>query len=508
MKKIYKSFIIVLLITILSKFASFISEIIIAYILGTTTKADAYSMIIGIHQVIYPMLNVGIWTIFLPMYKKMITKKNNEAANALTNKVICLFTIISIVLVIIINIFAKYIIGFVASGFDAELQEKCVELLKIYSPYFIFVIISSIYASVLQSHEKFFGSQIREVITYLPTILLGPLLYNIYDIDGLIVALVLGSILRLIVLLPFIDWNIYKFKIDFKFNDYNIKKILKQMPTVLITTGVEQLNLLIDKIMASSFGAGAVSSLSYGNKLINAFNGLFTSAISTTIYPTMSKLIAEDKRKNFEMLIEKIIIITAIVIIPISMLMLLLKEEIVSVIFERGQFNKDSVYLTSRVFAGYLIGMYYIGIKTIINNAFYSIGNTKSIMNISIITIIVNIVLNFILSKLIGMIGLAIATSVASIVYFILTIYYLDKINCLNKKNILTKLIKLYVITVIPYILGYLLLQIIKNINNILIIICVGVVFSIIYIFQLKILKLNEYKEILNYIKVKIRRKK
>ena len=69
MKKIYKNFTIVFVITILSKIVSFVSEVIIAYILGTSEKADAYSMIMGIHQVMYPMLSVGIWSIFLPKYK-------------------------------------------------------------------------------------------------------------------------------------------------------------------------------------------------------------------------------------------------------------------------------------------------------------------------------------------------------------------------------------------------------------------------------------------------------
>lgn len=506
MKKIYKSFMIVLIVTILSKIASFISEIVIAYILGTTQKADAYSIIIGVHQVIYPMLNVGIWSIFLPTYKKIITKGNNEKANCLINKIVSLFTTISIIVVIIINIFSKQIISLIANGFNAELQKMCVELLRIYSPYFIFVIISSIYAAVLQSHDKFFGSQIREVATYLPTIFLGPWLYKLYDVRGLIIALLIGSILRLIVLLPFISWD-YKFKLDLKFKNDDIKSMIKKMPSVLITTGVEQVNLLIDKIMASYLSVGAVSSLSYGNKLINAFNGLFTSAISTTVYPTMSKLIAEDRKKEFKELIEKIIIITAIIIIPLSFLMLLLRKEIVSLVFERGEFNTESVSLTATVFAGYLIGMYYIGTKTLINNAFYSIGNTKIIMNISIITIIINVILNLVLMKFFEITGLAIATSISSILYFMLAIYKLYKMDYLNMQNVVKKLVKIYAIALTTYILTYLLKKLIGNANNLILIMIIGIVFVMICILQLKKLKVKEYEDIFNLMNEKIRRK-
>lgn len=502
-KKIYKSFIIVLFITILSKIASFISELIIAYILGTSEKADAYSMIIGIHQVIYPMLSVGIWSVFLPKYKGILTKEGNEIAEKLANKVITMFIFISIVLVIIINIFAGNIIKVIATGFNVDLQTRCTSLLRIYSPYFIFVIISSIYAAILQSHDKFFGSQIREIVTYLPTIILGPILYKIYDLEGLIVALVLGSVLRLIILFPFLDFK-SKFKLDFEFKDNNIKDILLKMPSVLVTTGIEQLNTLIDKMMASGLSTGSVSSLNYGNKLVNAFNGLFTSTISTILYPTMSKLVAEEKKEELKKIIENTIIIVAIIVIPISMLMILFKEEIVSIVFQRGEFNENSVEVTSMVFCGYLVGMYYIGIKQIINNVFYSIGNTKVIMYISLISIIINIILNIILAKFLMTMGLAIATSIASIVYFILALVYLNKLGYIGKRNIIKKIIKIYIISIITYLITYFIKINIKMMNEILLLLLISITFSIIYLLQLKLIKLDETKKITDLINTKI----
>lgn len=507
MKKIYKSFLIVLVMTILAKLASFVSEVIIASLLGTSAKADAYSMIIGIHQVIYPMLSVGIWSVFLPMYKKKITKLQGEDVDTFLNKVLTLFLVISICLTIFVIIFAKQIIMLVANGFSMELKEQCTILLRIYSPYFVFVIISSIYAAVLQSHDKFLGSQIREVVTYVPTIILGSIAYKLYDVKGLVILLVLGSILRLLVLIPFLNKD-YKFKLKFDFKDKDIGSLLKSMPSVLVTSGIEQVNTLVDKVMASNLAVGAVSSLSYGNKLINVFNGLFTSAISTTIYPTMSKLVAEDKKDELKKLLTKIINIIGIVVLPLSILMILLRKEIVTIVFGRGNFDAESINSTSTVFLGYLIGMLYIGIKPILNNVYYSIGNTTKIMRVSIITIVVNIILNIILVKYFGIIGLGIATSIASIIYYFLLVVGLYKMKYINIKDNLINLAQLYFISLVPFFVVGLILNK-SNFSNILLrIIIGGLVYMVIYFSLLTITNKEEEKELIKILSSKFNFKK
>lgn len=507
MKKIVRSFSIVFIMTILAKIASFISEMVIAYILGTGEKADAYSMIIGIHQVIYPMLGVGIWSIFLPMYKKKIVTTESKEAEKLLNKVLTLFMIIALILIVIINVFANGIINIIANGFSDELKVRCAILLRIYSPYFLFVIISSIYAAVLQSHDKFLGSQIREVATYLPTIFLGPLLYKLYDVEGLVVALVIGSIFRLVVLVPFLKKNLI-FKLDFKFKDSEISLLIRKMPSVLITSAIEQLNTLIDKVMASSLTVGAVSSLSYGNKLINAFNGMFTSAISTTVYPTLSKLYVENKKNEMKLMIERITLIEAIIVIPLSGLMILLKNEIVCFAFGRGAFNQDSINITAATFMGYLIGMYYIGAKSLINNVFYSMGYTKKIMKISFVTIICNIVLNVVFVKFMGVVGLAIASSIASIMYFILTNLQLNKMGYVNIKKIVLRLGIIYLISAITYIINMFIKNIIdNNINYIVLMVIISISFFLTYSIFIYIIKFDESKILFDMIMNKIKRR-
>lgn len=502
MKKIAKGFSIILVMTILSKIASFLSEMVIAYLLGTSEQADTYSIIIGIHQVIFPMIGVGIWSVFLPYYKKKIIKSNSNDVNAFVNRVVTLFLLFSILIVAILNIFPNQIIYIVANGFSEKLRIECAMLLRIYSPYVVFVIISSVYAAILQANEKFFASQIREVVSYLPTIFIGPIAYEIYGVKGLVAVLIIGGIFRLVILLPFLDKK-QKFKFDFNFSDNSIKDILIKMPAALIASGIEQINVLIDKMMASNLNVGSVSSLNYGNKLINVFNGFFSSAISTVLYPIMSQYVVEDRHDELKKMIKNGLIAMAIIIIPISILAILLKEEIVTFVFARGKFALSSVDTTSMAFMGYLIGMYYVGVKQFLNNIFYSFGDTKTTMKISLIVVIINIILNILFTKLFGLFGLSLATSISSILYFILSIIIINKKLKIDIQNIFKSIFKIYIISIISICICFVINDNIISVHYILRSIIVSLVFLIIYIIGLKMLNIEEKNIIINFIKKK-----
>ena len=207
MSSIVRNLKIVFLLTILAKIASFLSEVIIANYLGTSNKADAYSMIAGIHAVIYPMLGIGIWSIFLPKYQKQKTISNVKATKEYSDKVITIFIMLSSAIALFVFVFADWIIAIASPGFDGETKNIAASLLRIYSPYFVFSTISSVYAAMLQSHGKFLGSQLREFVSYLPTIILGPVMYLYIGVSGFAIALVIGSILRLVIQFPSINWG-------------------------------------------------------------------------------------------------------------------------------------------------------------------------------------------------------------------------------------------------------------------------------------------------------------
>lgn len=424
-KSTIKNIGIVFWVLLLAKVVAFANDAILAAYLGTSIEADAFYMVLGIQQVLYPMLSVGIWKVFLPEYKKQLTLYGSDKADVLANKMILLFGGISAVFVVLILIFHKAIVMICAPGLSVEGKELCGQLLQISAPLYFFIIISTIIAVMLQCRGKFLGSQIREVVSHLPTIVFSFFLYNKFGIRVLAYSLIVGSILRLLVEIPFIDWG---FKLKFGKEKFSTeeKNSLKRIPEALLTAGVEQINTLVDKMMASGMVVGSISALNYAHKIMNVFSGLFASAISTTLYPKMAQLATEKKHVDLEKILRKSIYIISFFMIPITIGSVLYSEIIIACVFQRGNFDIQATKITASVYAFYAIGLLFIGLKDILSNILYSYGDTKAAMKVSIITVVANVILNIIFSFFFGANGLALASSIAVVINNVVCLLFLN----------------------------------------------------------------------------------
>ncbi|MBQ3424571.1 MAG: hypothetical protein IJH38_05180, partial [Clostridia bacterium] len=170
-KKIFRGTIIIVAVSIAAKLASFLTEAVLAYYLGTSAAGDAYYMISSLHHVVYPMMSVGIWKVFLPAYKKRMAQGDMDGAAAIANKVLTFFTLLSVVIVLGIILFGSGIVSLIAPGFEGDTRALCIRLIRLSAPMYIFIVASAVYASMLQCHNRFLGSQIREVASHVPTIL-------------------------------------------------------------------------------------------------------------------------------------------------------------------------------------------------------------------------------------------------------------------------------------------------------------------------------------------------
>ena len=211
---ILRGTVIIVVVGIVAKLAAFLSEAILAAFLGTTYQSDAYYMVSSIKNVLFPMLGIGIWTVFLPIYKEKVTTGRLDEANKLSDQSISIFALASVILAALLVIFADGFVSVIAPGFEGETKRLCVQLVRLSAPMYIFITAAAVYSSILQSHDKFFGSQIREVASYIPTIVAAIFFYRFFGVKTLAVALALGGALRLLVELPFVDWD-YKFRPDF-----------------------------------------------------------------------------------------------------------------------------------------------------------------------------------------------------------------------------------------------------------------------------------------------------
>lgn len=505
-KKIVKGAFTVVLMSLLAKLASFVLEAALAATLGASGNSDAYYMVIGVHDVIFPMLSVGVWKIFLPLYKTYNSTGRADKANAMADLSITFFTGITVLFSFCLFFMADIVVALVAPGFDAETHGLCVKLIRISAPMYICVVASTIYASMLQSRRKFMASQIRQTASHIPSIIGALFLYQYFGLEALAVMLVLGSIARLAVELPFVDWG-YKYRPNFSFRDEDFKGVLKRLPSALISEGIVQINVLIDKILASGLPVGSVSYLNYGHKLMNVFSGLLSSAVVTSMYPQIVEFTACQEKDRLSKLINKTILLFAILMIPISLGCMLYSTELVTLVFQRGSFSATATVTTASVFSFYCIALFFNACNAVTTSVFYAAGDTKTPMYISFANMLTNVALNIALSSLLGVKGLALATSCAAIINFYVLLYLVRARIELDIKGVNLYIFKLLILAVgIAYPISYGIKQLIFQEALRL---GAGLLLSLaIYIPALKMLGFSEIDDLIKLVKNKLKRKK
>jgi len=212
------------------------------------------------------------------------------------------------------------------------------------------------------------------------------------------------------------------FRYQFRFNikDESIKKMVYLAVPVIIGTSAEQINRLIDKNLASQVAVGGVSALTYGYRVMSAVQGIFLASVLTVLYPKISKLAVKNDLEGVKKSISEVIIEVSLFIIPAIVGIMVLARPIVMLLYGRGAFTDEAATLTSQVLFFSIMALFGNGIQDILGRVFYSLQDTKTPMINGTIAIILNIILNFILTPFMGIGGLALATSLSAIVAMVL----------------------------------------------------------------------------------------
>lgn len=485
LKTILKNISTVLIFSLMAKVMSFIIELLVAIKFGATSETDVYYMVIGIVQICYTMISVGIWKVFLPEYKTRCVVGSQEEANIIADKLIIIFVAIFAFLTMSVYIFPQYVIKVFAPGFSTAYVKKSIDLLRIVVFMFVFNCLATFSTAILQSVGKFSKSQVKEVVQYIPSILLLLFFSKEFGIKGLAVSFLLGAIISALVEM-FLVRKIYKFRFSKHVIDEQTIKVMKQVPVTCLNSIVNQLNNIIDKAFSSGLTIGAVTYLNYGSKLIHLFDGIFSTAITTAIFPLITEMVAKKEKKKLNEFICKYFFSIATILIPISCLICLYSEDIVLFVFGHGKFDVSAARSTALVLFMYAIGLLAMSYTTIINDLFFVMKKTQYLLYTTMLNIGLNVIFDLLLIRRYNVAGLSLATTISLYIALFIKFYIMKnevKFNLDFFKRIIILLISTGVSATISLIINNEIIDGLKwgwIISSIMFIICYGIIIVII----------------------------
>lgn len=438
-----KTALILMFITVLSKLLGLFREITMSYYYGASEVSDAYFVSLTITVAVFSFIGVGISTGYIPMYSILKHEKGDLEGEKFTNNLISFFVIISTILVVILQIFAEPVVKVFASGFEGSTLELAIKFTRITVLGIYFSGIISIYNGFLQVRNKYL---IPALIGFIYNFVIILFIYMSYKTN--IIVLSFGSVIAVIAqfafLLLFVKKEGYKPFFFINIKDSSIITLGKISLPLILGTAISQINVLIDKTIASNIAVGGISALNYADRLNSFILSTVVMSVSVSVYPLMSRSIAENNIGKFKIVISESITAISLFIIPASIGAILYSSSLVKVLFGRGAFGIDAINLTTSALIFYSVGMIGIGLREILSRAFFSIQETRIPAVNAAIGMILNIILNFILSRYLGIGGLALATSISATFTTILLFASLhNKIGPFGMKQISISFLKI-----------------------------------------------------------------
>ncbi|PFA18430.1 murein biosynthesis integral membrane protein MurJ [Bacillus cereus] len=501
-----KTVILLMLITILSKLLGFGRDLTLSYFFGVSNITDAYFISNTIPTTVFGFIGTGIAVGFIPIYQEIVNKDTQERALKFTSNLLSFSLLFSTVIILLGFLYTENLVNVFASGFDKKTHEIAIVLTKInlFSIYFTSAIY--IFSGFLNVNKNFITTAIRSIPLNIIIILFIIISYISKNVYFLAYGGIIGMFSQLILMYPHVRKLGFKFSFNLNRKDKYLKKIIILSLPIIIGVSINQINILVDRTMASQIESGGISSLTYANIVYLFIEGIIVTTIITVVFPSMSNAIEKKDIDSFKNLFSKLVIYVLIFIIPISAGTLIFSKQVILLLFGRGAFNMEAIEMTSNVLSYYAIGMVGFVLREVISRAFYAFKDTKSVLYNAGLALILNIILNIILSRYMGISGLALATSISGFVASILLgIRLQSKIKGLWNKHLVKTLLKILIATIIMAIavkgIFYNLTNLVGESGALLISILLG---AIIYAILLIFMKLKEVNDLLVNLKMKL----
>ena len=412
---------ILVLVSILAKFAGFFRETVTAREFGITADYDLFLIIFIIPASISITINYTISYALTPFYQKLCVEFGHQQARDFVKLFFCLGLIFFLLFSGIIAFFADFFVPLltltnssVAHNLAVQLLSTLIWLLPLYFSV-------AVLQTLLQADHFFFSSSI------------GPLIQNVVIISVLlmfsgtgVVSLAYGWCLGL---LSWFFWLVFTYLYTQKKSVVDLTSSTKQssLPLlgVFLISGFQiacieiwpQLYVYFDRVAAQWFHLlhGRIAALSYATTLYTMVLSIFAMSIGRAIFPFLSAQVANSNREGQQRLLFNGIRWMLLVSLPVAGGLYALSHEVVELVYQRGHFDGTATEATARVLKIFCIGLPFDSVYAVLVGFFYALRDYRSLMTVSFSSIIIKILAGIFLTKTYGYIGLALATVLAVI---------------------------------------------------------------------------------------------
>jgi putative peptidoglycan lipid II flippase len=422
-KKVGIASLIMMLSIFLSRFIGLFREMSIAYIGGTGSEVDAYQLAFMIPEILNHVAASGFLSItFIPIFTHYLSD-NNESEGWRIFSIIC-NTVGSflIVLIVIACLLTRPLIQLLAPGIsNVQTIDYAVTMTRIIVPAQFFFFMGGLFMAVQYANEHFIYPALAPLIYNLGIIIGGIALGKQLGMKGFSYGVLVGAFVGNFVLQYVGAKRVgMRYYFDFSFNHPDLKKyIVLTLPLMIGMTMIFSTEICF-KFFGSWLPAGSIASLNYAFRVMFMMVGFFGQAVGVASFPYLSQLAAKKDIASMNNLLNDTLNHYIALIIPFSVLLAVLRHEVIFILFERGKFTSGDTKIAADILMYLMIGAFAFAAQTVVVRGYYAMQNTLFPAIFSTLAVLISVPFYFLGLQYMDVYGIALAMSISAIIQIVL----------------------------------------------------------------------------------------
>jgi putative peptidoglycan lipid II flippase len=410
-------------------------QILITRAFGTSADLDAYYAAARLPEIVFNLVAGGaLASAFIPTFTAFLEHKKKSDAWQLASSIANLVTLVLIAVCVLAWIFAPQLVNSIlVPEFDAAQQALTVELLRIQLITPILFGLSGLLMGILNAHQSFLLPALAPSMLWLGIIIGVFAFVPSLGVHGLAWGAVLGAGLHLGVQLPALARVKPRYQLMLGLHLASVRQVARLMAPRLLGVAVVQLNFLVNTIVASGMAAGSLAAITVAFSVMLMPQQAIGQAVAIAALPTFSAQVARGKwdelRSSFVSTLRAIFLLA----IPATVGLILLREPIVALLFQRGEFGPEDTQLVAWALLWFAAGLVGHSVVEIASRAFYAQQDTRTPVLVGTGAMGLNVVLSLTLPGLFAQVGwmphggLALANSAATFLEMLVLLFIMNK---------------------------------------------------------------------------------
>jgi putative peptidoglycan lipid II flippase len=414
-----------------SRVAGLVREMVAAALFGTQGAINAFVIAFQVPNFLRSLVaDSALSAAFVPVFTELEEQGRRREAQRLAGALLGLIAVALGLVTLLAIVTAPWVMPLFAPGLPDELADETVRLSQIMFPIVALLGLTGIVSAILQARGEF-GATAFVPVLWNVVIIVGLLVATPFVAEGeritvYAVAIVLGTLAQLVWLLPSLRGK-GPFPLSLGLRNARVLRVLRLMLPVTLGLGLININLLVAAAFASLVSDESVRAIDAAFRLYLLPQGIFSVAIATVLFPTISRLAARDDVDGMRRTLAEGLRQIVFMLLPASAFLLVLAEPVVRLVFQRGEFDAASTALTSEALVFFALGLAFNGASLLVIRAFFSLQLPTVATKVALLGVVLNAALDAALYRPLGTGGIPLASSIASLVTFLILLYRLER---------------------------------------------------------------------------------